>query len=104
MYSSFFSDEDDKGKDEPKAKQVKLAQKARKPQAAKNGPKKAHPCDKCEASFVYPFQEEEDEIIIQHIKYQNGKEPDLNYLKAKLNRKRIFIFVRIADLKAPNYL
>ena len=47
--------EDDKGKDEPKAKQVKLAQKARKPQAAKNGPKKAHPCDKCEASFVvYP--------------------------------------------------
>ena len=26
------------------------------------------------------------------------------FLKAKLNRKRIFIFVRIADLKAPNYL
>ena len=39
------------GKGEPKAKQVKLAQKARKPQAAKNGPKKAHPCDQCEASF-----------------------------------------------------
>ena len=51
------SDEDDKGKDETKAKQVKLAQKTRKPQAAKNGPKKAHPCDKSEASFVCPFQD-----------------------------------------------
>jgi len=89
LYSSFTSDEDDKGKDKPKAKQVKLAKKAR-PQAAKNGPKKAHPCDKCEASFVYPFQEEEDEIIIQHIKYQNGKEPDLNYLKAKLKKNLHF--------------
>ena len=39
------------GKGEPKAKQVKLAQKARKPQAAKNGPKRAHPCDQCESSF-----------------------------------------------------
>ena len=26
------------------------------------------------------------------------------FLKAKLNRKRIFNFLRIADLKAPNYL
>ena len=42
------------GKGEPKAKQVKLAQKARKPQAAKNGPKKAFPCDQCEQSFNYP--------------------------------------------------
>ena len=47
-------------------KNLFLVQKARKPQAAKNGPKKAHPCDKCDVSFVYPFQEEEDEIIIQH--------------------------------------
>ena len=39
------------GKGEPKAKQMKLAHKARKPQAAKNGPKKAHPCDQCESSF-----------------------------------------------------
>ena len=39
------------GKGEPKAKQVKLAQKARKPQAAKNGPKKPFPCDQCEASY-----------------------------------------------------
>ena len=30
-----------------------MAQKARKPQAAKNGPKKAHPCDQCEMSFDY---------------------------------------------------
>ena len=44
------------GKGEPKAKQVKLAQKARKPQAAKNGPKKAHPCDQCEKSFGWPSQ------------------------------------------------
>ena len=42
------------GKGEPKAKQVKLAQKARKPQAAKNGPKKAHACDQCESSFNRP--------------------------------------------------
>ena len=42
------------GKGEPKAKQVKLAQKARKPQAAKNGPKKAHACDQCESSFDSP--------------------------------------------------
>ena len=48
------------------------------------------------------FQEEEDEIIIQHMESQNGKEPDLNYLKAKLNRPRIIISLRIADLKAPN--
>ena len=61
-------------------KNLFLVQKARKPQAAKNGPKKAHPCDKCDVSFVYPFQEEEDEIIIQHFNYHNGKEPDLNYL------------------------
>jgi KRAB domain-containing zinc finger protein len=39
------------GKGEPRAKQVKLAQKARKPQAAKNGPKKPFPCDQCESSF-----------------------------------------------------
>ena len=38
------------GKGEPKAKQVKLAQKARKPQAAKNGPKRPFPCDLCEFS------------------------------------------------------
>ena len=50
------------------------------------------------------FQEEEDEIIIEHMESQNGKEPDLNYLKAKLNRPRIIISSRIADLKAPNYL
>ena len=47
----YSPDEDDKGKDKPIAKQVKLAQKARKPQAAKNGPKKAHPCDQCKSSF-----------------------------------------------------
>ena len=28
-----------------------MASKARKPQAAKNGPKKAHPCNQCEASY-----------------------------------------------------
>ena len=28
-----------------------MAQKARKPQAAKNGPKKAFPCDQCEKSY-----------------------------------------------------
>ena len=44
------------GKGEPKAKQVKLAQKARKPQAAKNGPKKAHACDQCESSFNRPAE------------------------------------------------
>ena len=44
------------GKGKPKAKQVKLAQKARKPQAAKNGPKKAHPCNQCETSFNYPSE------------------------------------------------
>ena len=42
------------GKGEPKAKQVKLAQKARKPQAAKNGPKKPFPCDQCEKSYDSP--------------------------------------------------
>ena len=42
------------GKGEPKAKQVKLAQKARKPQAAQNGPKKAHPCDHGESSLGRP--------------------------------------------------
>ena len=42
------------GKGEPKAKQVKLAQKARKPQAAKNGPKKPFPCDQCEYSTDRP--------------------------------------------------
>ena len=47
------------------------------------------------------FQEEEDEIIIQHIESQNGKKPDLNYLKGKLNRPRIVIFHRIANLNAP---
>jgi len=50
LYSS-SSSEDDSGKGEPKAKQIKLAQKARRPQAARNGPKKAHPCDQCESSF-----------------------------------------------------
>ena len=48
------------------------------------------------------FQEEEDEIIIQHMESQNGKKPDLNYLKAKLNRPRITIMIRIAHLNAPN--
>ena len=48
------------------------------------------------------FQEEEDEIIIQHIVSQNGKKPDLNYLKAKLNRPKISIFVRIDCLGAPD--
>ena len=48
------------------------------------------------------FQEEEDEIIIQHILSQNEKKPDLNYLKDKLNRPRISIVLRIAKLKAPN--
>ena len=48
------------------------------------------------------FQEEEDEIIIQHMESQNGKKPDLNYLKAKLNRPRIIIRKRIAYLNAPN--
>ena len=42
------------GKGEPKAKQVKLGQKARKPQAAQNGPKKAHPYDHGESSFDRP--------------------------------------------------
>ena len=44
------------GKGEPKAKQVKLAQKARKPQAAKNGPKKPHACNQCESSFGRPAE------------------------------------------------
>ena len=47
------------------------------------------------------FQEEEDEMIIQHMESQNGKEADLNYLKLKLNRPRIYIYNRIANLKAP---
>ena len=47
------------------------------------------------------FQEEEIEIIIQHMESQNGKEPDLNYLKAKLNRPRNSILERIADFDAP---
>jgi hypothetical protein len=47
------------------------------------------------------FQEEEDEIIIQHMQSQNGMEPDLNYLKLILNRPRISIYNRIANLKAP---
>ena len=33
-----------------------MAQKARKPQVAKNGPKKAHPCDQCETSFDGPAE------------------------------------------------
>ena len=48
------------------------------------------------------FQEEEEEIIIQHMESQNGKEPDLNYLKAKLNRPRNTISNKIAYLNAPN--
>ena len=48
------------------------------------------------------FQEEEDEIITQHILSQNGKKPDLKYLKTKLNRPRVIIFQRIAKLNAPN--
>ena len=48
------------------------------------------------------LQEEEDEIIIQHIESQNGKKPNMNYLKAELNRPRNVIFLRIAELKAPN--
>ena len=40
------------GKGEPKAKQVKMAQKARKPQAAKNGPKKPFQCNQCEKSYA----------------------------------------------------
>ena len=47
------------------------------------------------------FQEKEVEIIIQHMESQNGKEADLNYLKLKLNRPRIYIYNRIANLKAP---
>ena len=47
------------------------------------------------------FLEEEDEIIIQHMESQNGKELDLNYLKVKLNRPRNNIANRIANLKAP---
>jgi hypothetical protein len=43
-------------KGESKTKQVKLAEKARKPQAAKNGPKKPFPCDLCKSSFPYPGQ------------------------------------------------
>ena len=39
------------GKGEPKPKMGKMAPKARKPQAAKNGPKKPFPCDQCEGSF-----------------------------------------------------
>ena len=55
-------------------------------------------------SFLYTsgtFQEEEDEIIVQHLESQNGKESDLNYLKAKLNRPRNSILERIADFDAP---
>ena len=48
------------------------------------------------------FQEEEDELIIQHMESQNGKEPDLNYLKVKLNRPRKNISNKIANLKSPN--
>merc|ERR1711971_276698 len=55
LYSTSSSSEEDIGKGEPRAKQVKLTQKARKPQAAKNGPKKAHPCDQCESSFDRPI-------------------------------------------------
>ena len=47
------------------------------------------------------FQEEEYEIIIQHIESQNGKKPDLNYLKATLNRQRKNIAMRINDLNTP---
>jgi hypothetical protein len=47
------------------------------------------------------FQEEEDEIIFQHIESQNGKEPDLNHLKDKLNRPRKIISYRITALNAP---
>ena len=47
------------------------------------------------------FQGEEDEIIIEHMESQNGKKPDLNYLKAKLDRPRYTIIRRIADLEAP---
>ena len=44
------------GKGEPKEKQEKLAPKARKPQAAKNGPKQPFPCTKCESSFPRPVE------------------------------------------------
>ena len=47
------------------------------------------------------FQEGEVDIIIQHMESQNGNEADLNYLKLKLNRPRIYIYNRIANLKAP---
>ena len=47
------------------------------------------------------FEEEEDEVIIQHMESQNRKEPDLNYLKAKLNIPRNIITKRIAYLNAP---
>ena len=40
-------------------------------------------------------------MIIQHMESQNGNKPDLNHLKAKLNRQRIIIMKRIAFLSAP---
>merc|ERR1719203_1496661 len=55
LYSTSSSSEDDTGKGEPKAKQVKLASKARKPQAAKNGPKKPFQCNQCEKSCDRAF-------------------------------------------------
>ena len=36
---------------EPKPKQVKVAQKARKPQVAKNGHKKPFTCDQCDKAY-----------------------------------------------------
>ena len=44
------------GKGEPKPKMGKLAPKARKPQAVKNGPKKPSACDRCEWSFNCPAE------------------------------------------------